>query len=59
VRHSTVHFPKGLPKLIAPSHRHDRAMQEGKALAMTALDVLANATLLEEVVRDFVTPESP
>jgi hypothetical protein len=59
VRHSTVHFPKGSPKLIAPSHRHDRAMREGKALAMTALDVLANATLLAEVVRDFVTLESP
>jgi hypothetical protein len=42
--------------LIKPSHRHDRAMREGKALAMTALDVLANATLLAEVVRDFVTP---
>jgi len=41
------------------SHRHYRAMREGKALAMTAIDVLANATLLAEVVRDFVTPESP
>ena len=59
MRHYIVHFPKGLPKLIALSHRHDRAMREGKALAMTALDVLSNATLLAEVVRDFVTPESP
>ena len=33
-------------------------MREGKALAMTALDVLANTKLLAEVVRDFVTPES-
>ena len=45
--------------LITLSHRHDRAMREGKALALTALDVLANATPLAEVVRDFVTPEFP
>jgi hypothetical protein len=34
-------------------------MREGKALAMTALDVLADAKLLAEIVRDFVAPGSP